>query len=334
MNHSTRTYDSVLDLLPSEHNPTPIVRINALAPVPGFTLFAKLEWMNPFGSVKDRAAWEMIQDLEARGVLSPQRPEKGLVEPTSGNTGLSLAAICGVRGYPMRAVVPSKVPAEKKMLLKLFGAELDVVSDALCPLPGSEDGSVGLARTYARAQSDKYAMPNQYENRANVAAHVRTTGPEIWRQTEGRVTHVFTTLGTCGTVTGLATFLKQKNPKVKIIAVQPSPGHDIPGVRNMLELEVTRLYDPSLIDEVIEVDFKRAYPTVAELCRREGLMAGPSSALIFEGARQYLRREHEAKRLPVAEGGAGAGVGVMIFCDSVLKYMSNLAKHLPQIAEA
>lgn len=327
MDHAARVYDSVLEMLPSEENPTPLVRINRLAPVrpEQYTLLAKLEWMNPFGSVKDRAAWEMIRAMESRGVLDPARPERGIVEPTSGNTGLSLAAIAAVRGYPMRAVVPAKVPEEKKALLRMAGAELDVVTDALCPLPGTEDGSIGLAKTYAKASPERYVMPNQYENRANVEAHVRTTGPEIWRQTAGRVTHVFTSLGTCGTVTGLATFLREKNTGVKVVAVQPSPGHDVPGIRNASELDVSRLYDPTLVDEILEVPFERSYERVLDLSRNEGLLAGPSSGLIFEGASEYLRRESGAGRLKAG------GVGVMIFCDSVFKYVSSMLKHVPEL---
>jgi cysteine synthase B len=336
MDHAARVYDSVLDMLPSEENPSPMVRINKLNPLQsqGFQLFAKLEWLNPFGSVKDRAAWEMIRDLEERQQLGAAKPNRGLVEPTSGNTGLSLAAIAAVRGYPMRAVVPSKVPPEKRMLLKLMGADLDVTSDAMCPLPGAEDGTIGLARTYAKASPDRYAMPNQYENQANIRAHIRTTGPEIWRQTAGKVTHVFTSLGTCGTVTGLSQFLKSKDPAIKVIAVQPSPGHDVPGIRNVSELDVSRLYDPKLIDEVIEVPFERAYDRVLDLCRTEGLMAGPSSGLIFEGAHQVLSRSIAN---PTASSNVQAaspnqpGVGVMIFCDSVLKYASSMLKHHPEL---
>lgn len=331
MNHTTRVYDSVLEMLPSEENPSPLVKLNRMNPAAGagFSLLAKLEWMNPFGSVKDRAAWEMISDLEQRGELGPSKPGRGIVEPTSGNTGLSLAAICAARGYPMRAVVPGKVPMEKKILLKIAGAELDVATDALCPLPGAEDGTIGMAKTHARASGDKYVMPNQYENPANVRAHVRTTGPEIWKQTGGKVTHVFTSLGTCGTVTGLATFLKQKNPKVRVYAVQPSPGHDVPGIRNVSELDVSKLYDPKLIDEVVEVDFNLAYTRALELARREGLFAGPSSALIYEGARRVLEREGR-------NGGASlaGGVGVMIFCDNIFKYVSNMLKHAPELAIA
>jgi cysteine synthase len=325
MDHQTRVYDDVFQMLPSEANPSPLVRINRLNPSGVFTLYAKIEWMNPIGSVKDRAAWAMLQDLEERGELGPRRPGRGIVEPTSGNTGLSLAALAGARGYRMRAVVPAKVPGEKKVLLKAAGAELDVVPDALCPLPGSEDGTIGMAKTHAKASGDRYVMPNQYENEQNVQAHIRTTGPEIWRQTAGKVTHVFTSLGTCGTVTGLGRFLKGKNKAIRIIAVQPSPGHDVPGLRNVSELEVSKLYDPALIDEIIEIPYELAYTRAVELFRNEGLRAGPSSGLIFEGAVRVVGRGS-------GEGGGGAGLGVMMFPDDLFKYPSSLARHIPDLA--
>jgi cysteine synthase A/cysteine synthase B len=282
-----------------------------------FDLFAKLEWMNPFGSVKDRAAWAMLEDLEAQGVVGGGR---GVVEPTSGNTGLSLAALSAARGYPMRAVVPNKVPLEKKVLLKIAGAELDVVNDAICPAPGLGDGSINLAKTYAKASGHRYVMPNQYENQLNVAAHFRTTGPEIWRQTEGKVTHLFCTLGTCGTVTGTSRFLRSKRPDLKVIAVQPTEGHDVPGLRNVSQLEVSKLFDRSLIDEILEIEYELAYTRALELCRTEGLLAGPSSGLVYEGARRVIERDK-------------AGCGVMMFADNVFKYTSNMVKHIPSLAE-
>src|SRR3989442_15456037 len=147
MNHGTRVYNDVFEMLPSEENPTPMVRINRLNPLPEFHLFAKLEWMNPFGSVKDRAAWAMLRDLEERKEVGNGR---GVVEPTSGNTGISLAAMAKARGYHMRAVVPNRVPVEKKVLLKLCGADLDVISDELCPTPGAADGTINMAKTYAK----------------------------------------------------------------------------------------------------------------------------------------------------------------------------------------
>jgi len=328
MDHARRVYDDILELLPSEENPSPMVRLRRMSPEPEtFPLFAKLEWMNPFGSVKDRAASFLLRDLEDRGELSPDaaeaamdEPRRGIVEPTSGNTGISLAAMASARGYPMLAVVPNKVPLEKKVLLKIAGAELEVVNDELCPSPGMGDGSINLAKTYAKAQRARYVMPNQYENEANVRAHLETTGPEIWRQTDGRVTHVFLSLGTCGTVTGLARYLKERNPEIAIFAVQPTEGHDVPGLRNVRQLEVSKLFDPSLIDEILEIDYELAYTRAVELCRTEGLMAGPSSGLIYEGARRVVER-------------GGTGLGVMLFPDNVFKYTSNLVKHIPALAE-
>jgi cysteine synthase len=325
---SARVFGSVFDMLPDEANPSPMVRINRLAPADParFPLYAKLEWMNPFGSVKDRAAWEMIRDLEARGVVGPASPDRNLVEPTSGNTGISLAALASVRGYGLRAIVPSKVPEEKRVLLKVAGAQLDVVNDQMCPSPahsasGGGEGSINLAKSYARADADHYAIPNQYENRANVQAHIRTTGPEIWRQTGGRITHLFTSLGTCGTVTGCATYLKSKNPNIKVIAVQPSPGHDVPGLRNTSELDVSKLFDRSLIDEIVEIPFELAYDRALDLARHEGLFAGPSSGLIFEGCCRVMQRTPDAP-----------GLAVAIFCDNVFKYVSSMLRHHPELA--
>ncbi|GAB4127870.1 MAG: cysteine synthase family protein [Acidobacteriota bacterium] len=318
MDHALRVYESILEMLPNAQNPSPLVRINRLNPSSNFTLYAKLEWMNPFGSVKDRAAWEMFQDLQGRRELSPER---GLVEPTSGNTGISLAAVAGASGYRMRAVVPNRVPLEKKVLLKIAGADLDVVSDELCPSPGAgSEGTINLAKTYAKAQSSRYVMPNQYENAMNVRAHYRTTGPEIWQQTNGKITHLFVSLGTCGTVTGTGRYLKEQNPDIRVIAVQPSEGHDVPGLRNVSQLGVSKLFDPSLIDELVEVDYELAYSRALDLCRSEGLLAGPSSGLILEGALRIMQRD-------------GSGLAVLIFPDNVFKYVSNMVKHLPDLLQ-
>jgi len=319
MDHERRVYDDITELLPDEDNPTPLVRLNRLNPSPDrFRLLAKLEWYNPLGSVKDRAAWQMLQDLEARGEVSGERH---MVEPTSGNTGFSLAILSRLRGTGLRCVVPDKVPMEKKLLLRIAGAELDVMRDDLCPAPGLGDGSINMARTHARAQPGRFVMPNQYENEQNVEAHLRTTGPEIWRQTGGEVTHFFTSLGTCGTVTGVARFLKGKRPDAKVIAVQPSEGHDVPGIRNVSQLDSCKLYDPALIDEVLEVDYRLAYARALELTQREGLVAGPCGGLVFEGARQIIERDDPE------------GVGVMIFADNVFKYTANMVKHLPGLSE-
>ena len=149
---------------------------------------------------------------------------------------------------------------------------------------------------------------------------MQTTGPEIWKQTEGSVTHVFTSLGTCGTVTGLSRYLKEKDPGIRIYAVQPTEGHDVPGLRNISQLDASKLFDPSLIDEILEIDYELAYTRALELCQKEGLMAGPSSGLIFEGAVRTLQHERE-------------GCGVMIFCDNIFKYTSNMVNHLKHLGE-
>ena len=315
-NPGRRVFNSVFEMLPNVENPSPLVRINRLNTTVGFELYAKLEWLNPFGSVKDRAAWAMLQDLELRGEVGHGR---GMVEPTSGNTGISLAAMARARGLHFRAIVPNKVPLEKKVLLKIVGAELDVMNDALCPAPGLGDGSINMAKTHAKASPNRYVMPNQYENPKNVEAHYQTTGHEIWRQTEGQVTHVFASLGTCGTVMGVSRFLRSKKPDIKIIAVQPTEGHDVPGLRNLSQLGVSKLFDRSMIDEILEIDYELAYGRALELCREEGLLAGPSSGLILDGALQIATRDK-------------VGCGVMIFPDSIFKFVSSMIKHFPELA--
>ncbi len=316
MNHKTRVYENIFEMMPDEENPTPLVRLNRLNPHADFPLYAKLEWMNPFGSVKDRAAWSLLRDLEDRGELGNGR---GLVEPTSGNTGLSLAALARARGHRLLAVVPNKIPLEKKILLKIAGADLEVISDDLCPAPGLGEGSINLAKTHAKASAKKYVMPNQYENVKNVEAHFKTTGPEIWKQTEGKITHLFASLGTCGTVVGTSRFLRGKNPNLKVIAVQPTEGHDVPGLRNVSQLGVSKLFDASLLNDILEIDFQLAYTRALELCQVEGLLAGPSSGLIVEGALEIVRRDKK-------------GHGVMIFPDNIFKYTTRMTKHLPELA--
>jgi cysteine synthase len=315
LNHSNRVYEDVFELLPSEANPTPLVRIRKLNPAPDFRLYAKLEWFNPFGSVKDRAAWGMLRRLEEEGKVGPGH---NVVEPTSGNTGISLASLASARGYKLRAIVPGRIPKEKKILLKIAGADLEVLNDDVCPTPGLGDGSINRAKSHAKASPQEYSLPNQYENEENVRAHMMTTGPEIWRQTEGKITHFFAALGTCGTVTGTGRFLKSKNPAIQVIAVAPSEGHDVPGLRNISQLHVSKLFDSSVVDDILEIDFELAYKRARELARREGLMAGPSSGLILEGAREIAVKEKN-------------GLGVMIFPDSVFKYTSTMVKHAPEL---
>ncbi|HEY3864292.1 MAG TPA: cysteine synthase family protein [Verrucomicrobiae bacterium] len=315
MDHQIRVYEDIFEMLPSEENPTPMVRIRKLNPAADFKLYAKLEWYNPFGSVKDRAAWNMLRHMEDKGQLGPGH---NAVEATSGNTGLSLAALASARGYKLRAIVPGRIPGEKKTLLKIAGADLEVLNDDVCPAPGLGDGSINRAKSHAKASPGEYAMPNQYENEANVQAHFTTTGPEIWRQTQGKITHFFAALGTCGTVTGVGRFLKAKDPAIQVIAIVPTEGHDVPGLRNVSQLHVSKLFDSSVVDEIMEIDYKLAYQRALELSRKEGLLAGPSAGLIFEGAREVAAKTKK-------------GLGVMIFPDNIFKYLSNMRKHHPEL---
>jgi cysteine synthase len=315
MSHSTRVYEDIFELLPSEENPTPLVRIRKLNPSADFKLYAKLEWYNPFGSIKDRAAWGMVRRLEAEGKVGHGR---NLVEATSGNTGLSLAVMASARGYKLRAIVPGRIPGEKKTLLKIAGADLEVLNDDVCPAPGLGEGSINRAKSHAKSSPEEFVLPNQYENPDNVQAHFETTGPEIWRQTGGQITHFFAALGTCGTVTGVGRFLKSKNAAIKVIAIVPTDGHDIPGLRNVSQLHVTKLFDSSVVDDILEINYKLAYRRVLDLSRKEGLLAGPSSGLIFEGALEVSAR-------------TARGLGVMIFPDNIFKYLSNLRRHHPEL---
>jgi cysteine synthase B len=188
-----------------------------------------LEWSNPFGSVKDRAAYWMIKDAEKKGIL--KKDKSIIIEPTSGNTGIALTGIATSLGYNVQIVIPEKVSEETKMILRCLGATLYETSDDLCPRVGAgTDQSIALAKAISKPRPDIYYMPNQYENDANFLAHYESTGPEIWRQSNGEVTHFLTGCGTGGTITGTAMFLKEKNKNIKIVAIQAQKNHLIQGL--------------------------------------------------------------------------------------------------------
>lgn len=319
MDPALRVFDTIHQMLPGVDNPTPLVRLDRLCPWEGYTLYAKLEWMNPLGSIKDRAAWALLDELVRDGALAGGRT---IVEATSGNTGLSLAALASTLGYPVRAIVPAKAPIEKRAMLALAGAEVEVVAedDPRTPLE--------VARAYASEQPERFVMANQYQNHANTAAHRRTTAPEIWSQTGGRVTDVFLALGTCGTAMGLAGWFGQRGT-VRVHAITPEEGHDVPGVRTEGELVTPGLYDRAMLDSVVEVESAAAFSAAADLLRLEGLRAGPSSGLIYAGARRVL-----ADRADRGDRGdrAAGGVGVLLFCDDVFKYTTHMLRHLPELA--
>ena len=167
-----------------------------------------------------------------------------LVEPTSGNTGLGLAMMANARGYPLRTTLSNKIPLEKRAILRFFGSEMVELDDELCPAPGAPEGAIAIARQTAANLEDFHNL-DQYRNEANPESHYKTTGPEIWKQTEGRVTHFVAGLGTCGTITGTGRFLKEKNAEIKVLGVHPQAGHDIPGVRSIEQLSQTELFRPS-----------------------------------------------------------------------------------------
>jgi cysteine synthase/rhodanese-related sulfurtransferase len=314
--HDRRVYDSMLGLLSSEDNPTPMVRLRRVAPLAHAAVYAKLEWYNPFGAVKDRVAANMVRAAEEAGAVAPG---VNLVEPTSGNTGMGLAMVGNARGYSLTTPLSMAIPEEKRSVLRFFGVDVIELSDALCPAPGQPEGAMQRAGEIA-AQPGFHQL-NQYENPANPDAHYRTTGPEIWRQTGGAITHFVAGLGTCGTITGTGRFLKQKNPAVKVLGAHPAEGHDIPGVRSITQLRLTRFYLPDEYDGQVEVSDEEAFEMCLRLNREESIIAGPSSGMALAGA---------LKLVPDQPG----VVAVVVFPDNVFKYTTSMRRHFPRMFPA
>jgi cysteine synthase B len=297
--HKGRHARSVLELIGN----TPMVRFRRIgAELPGVELLAKAEWYNPGGSVKDRAALNMILDGERRGLLTS---EKTIIDATSGNTGIAYAMIAAERGYKVTLALPKNASLERKRCLLAYGAEL-ILTD---PHEGT-DGAQRHVRKLVDADPDKYFYPDQYNNQANWRAHYDTTAMEIWRQTEGRITHFVTGLGTSGTFVGVTRRLKELNPAVQCISMQPdAPLHGLEGLKHMATALVPGIYDESLADDRIEVDTEHAQKMVLRLARQEGLLVGVSS-----GANLYAAMQ--------VAGNLKEGVVVTIFCDSAARYLS------------
>src|SRR3989337_1513287 len=250
---------------------TPLVKLDSLTN-DNVTYFAKLEGHNPFGSVKDRAAYWMIKDAEERGIL--KKNESIIIEPTSGNTGIALTGIANLLGYKVEIVIPEKASEETKNIIDSLGAKLFQTSDDLCPKVGAgTDQSIALARAISSARPDIYYMPNQYENEANFMGHYKGTGPEIWKQTQGKVTHFLTGVGTGGTITGVSAYLKEQNPKVKTIAVQPQQNHLIQGLRTFVESDQPVLFKKreNLVDDWMTITNEEAFVAVRKLFETEKL---------------------------------------------------------------
>ncbi len=261
----------------------------------------KAEWFNPGGSVKDRPAYQIIKDAMASGAL---KPGQGLIDSTSGNTGIAFAMIGAALGFPVHLVMPSNVSTERKKILQGYGANI-IYSD---PLEGS-DGARKLVNKIISEDEGKYFFADQYSNDSNWKAHYNTTGPEIWRDTAGAVTHFVAGLGTSGTMMGTSRYLKEASSSVQTIALQPEPFHGIEGWKNMDTAIPVGIYDQDQHDERITVETEPAYYWARELAAKEGLLVSPSAGAALEGAIQV------AKRLE-------SGTVVVIFADGGDKYLS------------
>ncbi|MEN9933547.1 MAG: hypothetical protein RLZZ387_126 [Chloroflexota bacterium] len=285
---------------------TPLLRLARVDPAlpPGVELYAKAEWYNPGGSVKDRPALAMIRDGEHSGRLT-----RGMriADATSGNTGIAYATIGAALGYPVTLALPANASPERRRILRTLGAEL-LLTD---PLEGT-DGAIRAIRVLVAEHPGRYFYPDQYSNPANVQAHVETTGPEILAQTGGRVTHFVAALGTSGTLMGVGRFLRAQRPEARLIAVQPDgPYHALEGVKHMETAElVPAIYDPRLADEMVEVRSEDAFAMARRLARTEGLMVGISAAANVAAALRVAR-------------GLERGVVVTVLCDGAAKYLSD-----------
>jgi S-sulfo-L-cysteine synthase (O-acetyl-L-serine-dependent) len=246
---------------------TPLVRLQRLAGKTSNTILAKLEGDNPAGSVKDRPAISMIRHAEERGEI---RPGDTLIEPTSGNTGIALAMAAAIRGYRMVLIMPEHLSAERRQTMRAYGAEI-----ILTPQKGGMEGARDLAEKMVR--EGKGTMLDQFANPDNPRVHYETTAPEIWRDTEGRITHFVSSMGTTGTIMGCSRFFKEKNPKIVIIGCQPAEGSQIPGIRKWPEAYLPKIYDRARVDKVELVSQGEAEEMTRRLAREEGIFAGISS---------------------------------------------------------
>jgi len=289
---------SVLDLIGN----TPLVDVSQLSPDAGVRILAKLEGQNPGGSVKDRIALAMIEAAEADGSLEPGKPGQTILEPSSGNTGIGLAMICRLRGYRLQVVLPENVSVERRQLLEIFGAEV-ILS------PG-EEGSNGAVRMAQRLAKELPAvlMLYQYGNPANVAAHYRGTGPELWRDCP-EVTHFVAGLGTSGTLMGVGRYLKEQNPDIKVWAVEPPAGELVQGLRSLDDGFVPPIFDPDVLDRKVIVRPRESIEWTRRLTAEAGVFAGISSGAAMAGAARVARQ-------------IGEGVIAVVLADSGWKYLS------------
>jgi len=280
---------------------TPLVKINKLNPNRNVTICAKLEGNNPTGSIKDRIALKMIEQAEANGSLVKG---KTIIEPTSGNTGIGLAMIGAVKGYDVEIVMSRAVSIERREMIRSFGAKV-ILTDA----ESGTDGAILKARELVEAYPEKYFMPDQFSNNYNKIVHYKTTGEEIWKQTNGKIDYFVSALGTSGTIMGVGKTLKENNPRIRIVCAHPVKGHYIQGLKNMEEAIVPSIYDPSAIDITIMVETETAYEMTRQIIRQEGIFVGMSSGAAMYAAVEVARQ-------------IDSGMIVVIFPDRGEKYIT------------
>ncbi len=280
---------------------TPLVRIEALNPNPKVKIYVKLEGCNPGGSVKDRPALYMIETAEKEGRLMR---DKIILEATSGNTGIGLAMVASAKRYRVKLTMPACVSIERRKILEAFGAEL-----ILSPSQEGTDGAIRLAHKIMQEDPEKYFMPNQFDNPANIQAHYETTGKEIWEQTKGMITHFIAGMGTSGTLMGAGKRLKEFNKDIVVIGVEPINGHRIQGLKNMTESIIPAIFDASKLDERYIVNDEEAFDTTRMLAIKEGIFSGMSS-----GAAMYIAQKKSSELKD--------GVIVVIFPDRGDRYLS------------
>ncbi len=281
---------------------TPLVELDAK--VPGVRLFGKLEGDNPAGSVKDRPAYHMIRCAEERGELGP---EVKLIEPTSGNTGIALAMIAAARGYDIELVMPEDATAERVQTMRAYGARV-----TLTPKNQSMEGAIDYAR--AKVLKGGYLMLDQFSNPDNWGAHYATTGPEIWRDTKGQITHFVSAMGTTGTIMGVSRFLEEQSPDIQIVGCQPTDGSRIPGIRRWPRAYLPKIFEPQRVHRIIDIAQSDAEQQARDLAHDEGVFVGVSAAGAVWAARVVCRELAASKR---------EGTVVCILCDRGDRYLSS-----------
>lgn len=298
-------YDGIEQLI----GKTPLIRIGKLNPYPDVMILAKLEKMNPGGSVKDRVALSMLEDAERRGALTP---DKTIIEPTSGNTGIGLAMICASKGYDCEFVMTESMSIERRKVIMAYGARV-----ILTPAEEGIDGPRKYVRRKLAEEPERYFSPNQYDNPANWRAHYSTTAKEILKDTDSKVTHFVSGLGTSGTLMGVARRLKEELADIEIISVEPDGESFIQGLRNLDRNDTPSIFDPSVIDRRIHASGFQAECTARNLANEEGLFVGKSSGAAMYGALQVAKELHEED--------ASDAVLVVLFPDSGERYLSGVS---------